>query len=67
MTAAEAVQEAVNLLAQARQAGDDGFPDMALQLATEAVAWAQVALAIEAGAAQPAIPERQPAQAPPAG
>lgn len=61
MTAGEALQSAVNLLAQARQASDSGQNGWALSLATESLAWAQVALAIEAGAPAPAVPDSQPA------
>lgn len=53
MTAAEALQSAVALLRQARQASDDGNDHLALQLATEATAWAQVAIAIETGVPAP--------------
>lgn len=60
MTAADALQAAANLLAQARDASDAGRPNLGLVLATEALAWSQIALAIEAGAPPPNLPDRQP-------
>lgn len=67
MTAADALQAAVNLLTQAREASDDGYSQLALILATEAQTWATIALAIEAGTPAPDYPDRQPAPFPPAG
>lgn len=60
MTAGEALQAAANLLASARQASDEGRPNLGLVLATEALAYSQIALAIEAGAPPPTLPDRQP-------
>lgn len=56
MTAADALQAAVNLLAQAREANDSGNEHMALALASEASGWALVAQAIEAGVPPPDNP-----------
>lgn len=67
MTAAEALQAAVNLLAQARQASESGAHYLALTLATEASAWALAASAIEAGVPAPSLPDRQLAESPPGG
>lgn len=67
MTAAEALQAAVNLLAHARQAHDDGLVQASVALASEAQGWAMVAWAIETGVPAPDNPDRQPAEPPPAG
>lgn len=53
MTAAEALQAAVQLLAQARQAADAQDHRLALVLSSEAAGWALVSNAIEGGVPAP--------------
>ena len=57
MTAAEALQAAVQLLAQARVAADNQDHQLALVLSSEAAGWALIANAIESGVPAPdAVP-----------
>lgn len=67
MTAGEALQAAVNLVKQAREAADSGQDRLALVLSSEAQSWALISMAIEAGAPAPTLPDSQPGDFPTSG